>query len=168
MRDKRVRGGIKTEIPPLEKIPVVTEKKRRETERILAKLEKLKENPLKGVEMGCPMCGGRMRYSEDLVFEVHAEGRQIVIPNLSGVRCEKCGDESFDMSSSTIIDRYTRDEAVGGHETSITVVGAGKLGMYFPKDVLRTMDLRPKSKAIIKPLTRRKMVVELQPRSGTT
>ena len=42
-------------------------------------------------------------------------------------------------------------------------IGAGKLGRYLPKDVLRVMEITKKGKAIVTPLSRRKMIVELYP-----
>ena len=54
------------------------------------------------------------------------------------LRCSNCEDFAFDSSSSRIIDRYTRNKPTCGYECSI-FTGAGKLGMYLPKDVLRVM-----------------------------
>lgn len=163
-RDHSVRGGIGVERPNDEEIPVITEEMFRRTAAGLKRRTKAKP----GEKMGCPTCGGVMRYANDMVFDCHVLGERIVIPNLSGLRCGQCGEQAYDLYSSDIIDRYTSDKVMGGYECSISVVGAGKLGMYFPKDLLRTMDLMPKSKAIIKPLTRRKMVVELQPEKART
>jgi len=148
------------ERPKDEEIPVVTEEMLRRSAAWLAK-RRTKAKPSE--KMRCPTCGGVMRYANDMVFDCHVLGERIVIPNLSGLRCGQCGEQAYDLYSSDIIDRYTSDKVMGGYECSISVVGAGKLGVYFPKDVLRTMDIKPKTRAIIKPLTRRKMVVELQP-----
>jgi len=146
--------------PKEDEIPIITEEMFKRTAARLAK-RRTKAKP--GEKMGCPTCGSVMRYANDMVFDCHVLGERIVIPNLSGLRCGQCGEQAYDLYSSDIIDRYTSDKVMGGYECSISVVGAGKLGMYFPKDVLRTMDIKPKTRAIIKPLTRRKMVVELQP-----
>lgn len=149
-------------MPRPEEVPVATEEQRRETERVLLKWAKLKESPLKGVGGECVVCGEKMEYREDLTFEYHAGPKHVVITNLTGARCTKCGDEAYDARSSVLIDRYTREEVAGGHEAKITVVGSGKLGIYFPLDVLREMNLMPKKRAIIKPLTRHKMLVEVE------
>lgn len=39
--------------------------------------------------------------------------------------------------------------------------GGGKIGMYFPKDVLRVMKVSKSDKAILTPLSNHKMVIEL-------
>jgi hypothetical protein len=41
------------------------------------------------------------------------------------------------------------------------VAGILLLGIYLPKDVVREMDIAPKQKAVIKLLTRRRMVIEV-------
>lgn len=152
---------MKREKPDEELIPEATEEDIQETKELM---ERAKGRGLSPHEIGnlkCPECGGTMRPSEDLVFDVHLPNGYIVIPNLSGHKCERCGDKYFDPDSSSIIDEYTGERVSGGHEAKITIVGGGKLGMYFPKDVLRNMDIKPKTSVIIKPLTRKKMIIEL-------
>jgi len=151
------------ERPKDEEIPIITEEMLRRT-AAWPTTHRAKAKP--GEKMECPTCGVVMRYADDMVFDCHVLGERIVIPNLSGLRCGQCGEQAYDLHSSDIIDRYTSDKVIGGYECSISVVGAGKLGVYFPKDVLRTMDIKSKTRAIIKPLTRRKMVVELQPKKA--
>lgn len=110
-----------------------------------------------------PLCGARaLSYAEDLVFDCYVLGERIVIPNLSGLKCNGCGEMAFDYKSSELIDKYTAGKAVGGYECSVSTLGAGKLGLYFPKDILRTMSIKAKIKAIIKPITKKKMIIELE------
>ncbi len=122
-------------------------------------------SPLKNIaDAPCPVCGSQsVSFADNLVFEVVLTGERIVIPNLSGLRCSNCGDFAFDADSSKIINEHTGNKPAGGYECRISTVGAEKLGMYFPKDVLRVMEITKKGKAIVTPLSRRKMMVELYP-----
>lgn len=43
----------------------------------------------------------------------------------------------------------------------ISSVGGGKIGVYFPKDILRVMEINKSEKAILTPLSKRKMIIEL-------
>lgn len=151
------------ERPRNEEIPIITEEMRRETERILAKADKLKESPLKGIKGGeCPECGAlSVNYADDIVFEYYAPGERIVITNLTGLRCSKCGDVAYDLKSCGIIERQLERLPATGYEVSISKLGAGKLGIYFTKDLMRVMDLKPGEKAIVTPITKHKMVVEV-------
>lgn len=112
-------------------------------------------------DITCPECGGKMHPSDDLTFDVNLPEGRLIIPNLSGHRCERCGDEYYDSKSSDIIDKHTAGKVSGGHEARITTVGGGKLGIYFPKDVLRDMDIKSKQKIIIKPISRKKAILEI-------
>jgi len=142
--------------------PVITEEMMKKTAAQLAKRKK-KRKPLKGIKgVTCSICGGNtMDYAEDLVFDCYVLGERIIISNLTGLRCRACGETGYDAPSSDIIDRYMHEKVTGGYEATVSTLSAGKLGVYFPKDVLRTMDIKAKIKAIIKPITKKKMVIEL-------
>ncbi len=153
----------KTEINP-ENIPVITPEMMEKTAIEIAKRRAgKKESPMKGVkDIECPSCGtASMSYADDLMFEVVLAGERIVISNLIGLKCSKCGEVAFDANSTKIIEHYTAGKPVGGYECKVSTVGGGKIGMYFPKDVLRVMKVSKSDRAILTPLSNRKMVVEL-------
>jgi YgiT-type zinc finger domain-containing protein len=151
----------KMEIP--ENIPLITPEMMEKTAIEIAKRRGKKESPMKRVkDIECPSCGTTsMSYSDDLTFEVILAGERIVIPNLTGLKCSKCGEVAFDTNSTKIIEKYTSGKPVGGYELKVSTVGGGKIGMYFPKDVLRVMKISKSDKAILTPLSNRKMVIEL-------
>ncbi len=154
----------KEDTPSMDDIPTITPEMVEETKIDIAKRRAGRHgSPLKDIaDAICQVCGSRtVSFVDDLIFEVVLAGERIVIPNLTGLRCSNCGDFAFDADSSEIIDRYTRNKPAGGYEYSISTVGAGRLGMYIPKDVLRVMEITKKGKAIVTPLSRRKMIVEL-------
>src|SRR5574341_2651455 len=132
----------KIEIP--ENIPNITTEMMEKTAIEIAKRRAgRKESPLKGIkDIKCSLCGNyTMSYAEGLTFEVVLAGERIVIPNLTGLDCSKCGEISFDANSTKIIEKYTASRAGGGYELKISSVGGGKIGMYFPKDILRVMKI---------------------------
>ena len=154
------------DVPKAADIPTITPEMVEETNIEIAKRRAGRpESPLKNIaDAPCPVCGPpSVSFADDLVFEVVLTGERIVIPNLSGLRCSNCGDFAFDADSSKIIDEHAGNKPAGGYECGISTVGAGKLGMYFPKDVLRVMEITKKGGAIVTPLSRRKMIVELYP-----
>ncbi|TRZ90592.1 MAG: YgiT-type zinc finger protein [Methanosarcinales archaeon] len=152
----------KTEIP--ENIPIITQEMMEKTAIEIAKKHNdRKQSPVKGVkDISCPSCGNStISYADDLTFDVTLTGERIVIPNLTGLKCSKCDVVAFDARSTKIIENYTADKPAGGYELNVSTVGGGKLGMYFPRDVLRVMKISKNDKAILTPLSKRKMVIEL-------
>ena len=153
----------KTEIL-MEDVPTITPEMMAKTTIEIAKRRAgRKESPVKDVKSAvCPTCeNASMDYAEDLVFDIALAGERIVIPNLSGIRCVKCAEVSFDAKSTKIIDKYVAGKSAGGYEASISNVGGGKTGMYFPKDIIRIMDIKKSDKVIMTPLSNHKMIVEL-------
>lgn len=145
-------------------IPVITQEMMEKTAIEIAKRRAgKKESPVKGIkDIECPSCGNStMSYADDLTFDVTLTGERIVIPNLTGLKCIRCSDEAFDANSTKIIEHYTAGKPVGGYECKVSTVGGGKIGMYFPRDVLRVMKVSKSDKAILTPLSNRKMVIEL-------
>lgn len=149
------------EKPEEDQIPKATDEEIRKTASEVKKQETKTADEEKVGDIECPECGGTMHPSDDLTFDVTLPEGRLIIPNLSGHKCEQCKDKYYDSESSDIIDKYTAGRVSGGHEVKITTVGGGKLGIYFPKDVLRDMEIESKKKVIIKPISRRKAVLEL-------
>ena len=152
------------DVPKAADMPTITQEMVTETKIEIAKRRAGRRgSPMENVvDATCHVCGSMsVSFVDDLVFEVVLTGERIVIPNLTGIRCSNCGDFAFDSDSSKIIDEHTGNKPAGGYECGISTVGAGKLGMYFPKDVLRVMEITKKGGAIVTPLSRRKMIVEL-------
>ncbi|WP_143311688.1 YgiT-type zinc finger protein, partial [Candidatus Methanoperedens nitratireducens] len=121
----------KTEIP--ENIPVISQEMMDKTAIEIAKRRAgKKESQMKGVrDIKCPSCGNNtMNYSDELTFEVILAGERIVIPNLTGLKCSKCGEVAFDANSTKIIEKYTTNKPTGGYESKISTVGGGKIGMW--------------------------------------
>jgi len=154
---------MKMERPRDEEIHVVTKEEMEETRRLLAKAHARKKSPLKGMRgVICPVCNQpTVDYSDDLVYESYRTGERVVITGLTGMRCRNCGDQGYDLRSSGIIERVLEERVPGGYECTITTLGGERLGIYLPKDVVREMDIEPKQKAIIKLLTRHRMLIEV-------
>jgi YgiT-type zinc finger domain-containing protein len=145
-------------------IPVITSQMMEKTAIETAKRKAGKdESPVIDVkDIKCPSCGtASMGFLNDLVFDVILASERIVIPNLTGLKCTKCGEQAFDSKSTRIIEKYTTNRPIGGYECNISIVGGGKIGIYFPKDILRVMKINKNEKAVLTPLSSHKMLVEL-------
>lgn len=149
--------------PRDEEIHVATKEEMEETRRLLERADMRKVSPFKGIRNAtCPTCEQpAMDYSDGLIYDCYCSGGRVAVTNLSGMRCRNCGDQFFDLKSSGIIDRVLDERTPGGYECTITTLGGERLGIYLPKDVVREMDIEPKQKAIIKLLSRRRMLIEV-------
>jgi len=154
---------MKMKRPRDEEIHVVTKEEMEETRRLLARADMRKVSPFKGIRGAtCPTCEQpTMDYSDGLIYECYHTGGRVVVTNLSGMRCRNCGEQTYDLKSSGIIERVLEERVPGGYECTITTLGGERLGIYLPKDVVREMDIEPKQKAIIKLLSRRRMIIEV-------
>ncbi|MCZ7372364.1 MAG: YgiT-type zinc finger protein [Candidatus Methanoperedens sp.] len=81
------------EIP--ENIPIITPEMMDKTAiEIAKKWTDKKQSPMKGAkDIKCLLCmNSTMSYSDYLNFDVTLTGESIVIPNLTGSKCSKCGE----------------------------------------------------------------------------
>ena len=93
----------KEDTPPMADIPTITPEMVVETKiEILKRRAGRQAPPLNDIaDATCSVCGSHaVSFTNDLVFEVVLAGEQIVIPNLTGLRCSNCGDFAFDADSS--------------------------------------------------------------------
>ncbi len=148
--------------PKMEEVPVITEMQRQDAKRKLAKAMS-KKSPFAGVRNAtCFTCNQpTMDYTDALTYEIYRTGERVVITGLTGLRCRRCGEQTYDLRSAGIIDQALEERVPGGYECTITTLGGERLGIYLPKDVVREMDIGPKQKAIIKLLSRRRMIIEV-------
>jgi hypothetical protein len=122
----------------IQKIPVITEKQQREIEQILAKADMQKKSPLGEIKGGeCPVCGAAAcDYADDLIFEYYTPGSKIVISNLTGLRCGRCGGQAYDLRSSGVIEEQLKTLPPAGYEVSISKLGGGKrIEQSFSKEI---------------------------------
>lgn len=98
----------------------------------------------------CPRCGEEtFEGRSDLTYRA-TRGRHVVsFRHLHGASCTNCGAKTLEPYEQTGIE----DEAgVGFHpdyEASVSRIGSGSLGTYWPKDVERVLGLSPDKKAFI-------------------
>jgi YgiT-type zinc finger domain-containing protein len=146
-----------------ENVPIITSQMMEKTAiEITQRKTGKKRSPIADRHIDCPSCGAAsMSFLDDLVFDVTLAGERMVIPNLTGLKCTKCNEQAFDSNSTKIIEKYTSNRLLGGYECNISTVGGGKIGIYFPKDIIRIMKIKKNEKAVLTPLSSHKMIVEL-------
>jgi len=112
--------------------------------------------------MPCPVCEtGTLALVDSLTVDWAQNGERIIVGNLAGFRCSNCGREFYDAPSARIISSYIdRSRPRGGYSATISALGGGKLGVYFPRDLLRNLDFSRSEVVHLYPISRKKVVIE--------
>ena len=121
------------------------------------------KTPLRSLKgLPCPVCEtGALVVVDSLTVDWVQNGERIVVGNLTGFRCSSCGREFYDAQSSRIISRYIdKARPRGGYSATISSLGGGKLGVYFPRDLLRNIDFAKSEVVRLYPVSRKKIVIE--------
>lgn len=149
---------------PREHQPSIPEIGPEREEQVRNRLEKSKpKTPLRLVEgLTCPVCEtGVLVLAHSLTVDWAQSGERIVVGNLTGFRCSSCGREFLDAEGARVVSRYIdRSRPRGWYTAKISSLGGGKLGVYFPRDLLRNIDLSQSDHVQIYPVSRRKIVIE--------
>jgi hypothetical protein len=122
------------------------------------------KSPFRGARgWTCPECGKpTLNWSESLTLDWVDEGERILLTNLTGLLCDACGEKSYDAAASRIISQAIRERRPPtGYSATVSALGGGKLGIYLPKDVLKSVGWRRGTELRLTPLTKRKIVVEV-------
>jgi len=122
------------------------------------------KSPFKGAKgWTCPACGKpTLNRSEALTLEWVDEGERVLLTNLTGLLCESCGEKSYDATASRIISEAIRARRPPtGYGATVSSLGGGKLGIYLPKDFVKSMGWRRGTELRLTPLAKKKMIVEV-------
>jgi len=116
-----------------------------------------------GETFACPRCGERtFEGRSDLAYR-STEGRHVVsFRHLHGASCTNCGAKTLEPYEQIAVE----DEAdIGLHpdyEASVSRIGSGTLGTYWPKDVERVLNLSPDKRAFIEIIDRDAVLVRFE------
>lgn len=103
----------------------------------------------------CPSCERRTFVGRnDLSHEVARPGGVIIYRHLQGARCSHCGAQSLEPWELMQIEAEAGIGQVADYEAKVSNIGSGTVGTYWPKDVVRVMDLSPETRAYIQIIDR--------------
>lgn len=90
----------------------------------------------------CPVCDKRMLESrDDLVRETVVGAMALVHHHLHGARCRHCGSEFLEAYEELALEEVRPEDRLADYEAKVTNVSGRNLGTYWPKDVVRVMNL---------------------------
>ncbi len=132
--------------------------KRADAERLIASQEEAFQNlrlwPDASVSP-CPSCDRRAFVGRsDLNHEVARPGGVVIYRHIRGAKCSHCGAQSIEPAEQIHIESETGMAQVADYEAKVSNIGSGTVGTYWPKDVVRVMNLNPDTRAYIQVLDR--------------
>lgn len=112
------------------------------------------------------VCGNCLRQeveaADDLSVELIRGEAIVVVMNLHGGRCRHCGAEHLEPRDMVRLDDLIDDLSTPEEEASISRIGRGTLGTYWPKAVERGLELEPGDQLKVKMLTRSSALVRIE------
>ncbi|HEX9817073.1 MAG TPA: hypothetical protein VGB18_08840 [Candidatus Thermoplasmatota archaeon] len=120
-----------------------------------------------GTGYPCPDCGQKeLRAAEDLSMEIVRGATVVMVVNLHGARCRRCGTEILEPRETLRLDAIAGVASEPDEIVRVTTIGRGTLGTYWPKDVERKMDLKPGTRLTLRYLSRSSALLRVS-RDGT-
>lgn len=144
--------------PDLGPIEIPEPPKRADAERLLKQQREAFEKIrlwAPGSVSACPSCDRRSFVGrDDLSAEIARPGGVVIYRHLRGAKCSSCGAQSLEPGEQIQIEREAGVGQVGDYEAKVSNIGSGTVGTYWPKDVVRVMNLSPETRAYIQVIDR--------------
>lgn len=110
----------------------------------------------------CLACGeAAVVHSDDLEWEEVRGHILLALRRLSGERCKACGETWFDPQSVDLIQRHRKTGPAANYEAKVSRVGGTSLGIYFPKDLQRVMEIEAGDRAFLTPVGEDTVILEI-------
>jgi hypothetical protein len=111
----------------------------------------------------CPSCKRKTFIGrDDLEHRVVRPGGVIIFRHLRGAKCQSCGAQSLEMEDMIDVEDESGAGVVGDYKARVCIIGSGSWGTYWPRDVVRNLDLERKTHAFIKILDADTVVVNFR------
>lgn len=84
----------------------------------------------------------------------------LVHHNLHGARCTQCGTEFLEAYEEISLEEVGPERYLSDYLAKVTSVSGRNLGTYWPKDIVRTMDLHNQDSLHVQVLDQDTMLIE--------
>ncbi len=109
----------------------------------------------------CPSCGKKTLESRnDLLREVVVGAMALVHHNLHGARCKACKAEFLEAYEEIALEESGPERHLSDYMAKVTSVSGRNLGTYWPKDVVRALDLRNQDALRVQVLDSDTMIIQ--------
>lgn len=111
----------------------------------------------------CIICGNEMEDKNDLIYELHRTGARVLVTNLKGHKCPRCGEVYYCADSVGVIDKVKEKINMPSivFKRKITKSGSS-LNLRLPRALMETMAMKGTEKVSITPLTKKQFIVTIK------
>lgn len=111
----------------------------------------------------CPSCGEEaFEGRSDLVYRDTRGSHVVSFRHLHGASCRSCGAKTLEPYEQIEVEDEVGLGFHPDYEASVSRIGSGSLGTYWPKDVERVLGLHPDKRAFIEILDRDAVLVRFE------
>lgn len=115
----------------------------------------------------CPDCRKRtFAWTDSLQESIAAPGRLVIVKGLTGHRCSNCGLTSLDLASASEAERERAAAVPANYEVAV-VRQHDRRGLFFTKDLTRLTGADDVQRALITPIDRDHLLVQLKRRKSS-
>jgi hypothetical protein len=116
-----------------------------------------------GTTRKCPVCSKKALESrDDLLREVVVGAMALIHHNLHGARCKSCKTEFLEAYEELALEDGGPERTLTDYQAKVTSVSGKNLGTYWPKDVVRVMDLHSQDSLRVQVLDEDTMLIQRQ------
>ena len=109
----------------------------------------------------CPTCHKKsLEGRDDLLRETIVGSMAVVHHNLHGARCRSCGTELLEPYEELALEEAGPERRLTDYKARITSVSGKNLGTYWPKDIVRVMDLHSQDALHVQVLDADTMIIQ--------
>ncbi len=120
-----------------------------------------------GTTRKCPVCEERQLESrDDIIRETIVGAMALVHHHLHGARCKHCGAEFLEAYEELALEETRPDDHVADYQAKVTNVSGRNLGTYWPKDIVRVMNLTNQDALEVQVLDEDTMILRRKAKGG--
>lgn len=115
----------------------------------------------------CPVCSKKTLVGrDDLLREVVVGAIAMVHHNLHGARCKNCNSEFLEAYEEVALEEAGPERQLTDYQAKVTSVSGKNLGTYWPKDIVRVMNLHSQDALRVQILGADTMLIQREPASS--
>lgn len=113
--------------------------------------------------MSCPFDGSDMVFNRGLTHLARVQHGLLVVANVAGFICQRCGERSYDPPSlGAIQEAMSREFAGMGVRAKLSKLARNNIGVYLPQDLQKHLGVEAGDTLVLQPVGRDYLLVQIE------